>query len=394
MPTLEASVTASATADVERIAGMSDPVLRNLLITQCYCEQSAVLAKRMGSTANWCTFATWASKQAGQTIRSEDLQRTLKTVFANNAEIEEAIGLLNVFADKLGFKAAIDQIRRSVFGNLLTRAATKAADAVARGNKKVFEEIAFQFARFEELCVADTVHTPDHLRQFCSGLKSGLPPDGQDYLQKAFTSYYQAFFEEDEKKKTERCFLANLEIGFHEQTRLQPEITEALNAGGFSTEEVKNIIVDNLLAKSSLWGKIRFFFQRLFGKTGLLEEAIQNLAEQLQVQLRRVVTDHLMTLTLPPANRLRLAKDLTAVYPAALKTLEGEELLSLLTEIDPVPDSLLQSGATDWANFQERMHFIAELFRCYHTDEHLFSQAFTEAQIKAMKEGKLPDGEL
>jgi hypothetical protein len=221
-----------------------------------------------------------------------------------------------------------------------------------------------------------------------------LPPDGQDYLQKAFTRYYQAFFEEDEKKKTELCFLANLEIGFHEQTRLQPEIAEALNAGSFSAEEVKSIIVDQLLAKASLWLKIRFFFQRLFGKTGLLEEAIQNLTGQLQLQLRRIVTDHLMTLTLAHNNRLRLGKDLTAVYPAVLKTLKGEELLTLLKEIDPAPDSLLQSGATDWANFQERMHFIAELFRCYHADESLLTATFSEAQIAAMKGEKLPEGDL
>jgi hypothetical protein len=31
------------------------------------------MTKRLGPCANWCTFATWASRQAGQTIRGEDL---------------------------------------------------------------------------------------------------------------------------------------------------------------------------------------------------------------------------------------------------------------------------------------------------------------------------------
>ncbi len=62
-----------ASAEVDRIATLGDPVLRNLQITQCYHELASALAKRTGPYANWCTFATWASRQAGQTIRKEAL---------------------------------------------------------------------------------------------------------------------------------------------------------------------------------------------------------------------------------------------------------------------------------------------------------------------------------
>ena len=65
-------------AEVERIAALADPVVRNLQITQCYFELSAAVASHIGPGANWCTFATWASRQAGQTIRKEDLARTLE----------------------------------------------------------------------------------------------------------------------------------------------------------------------------------------------------------------------------------------------------------------------------------------------------------------------------
>ena len=75
-------------ADVERIAALTDPVVRNLQITQCYCELSLALAARTdGGAANWCTFATWASKQAGQTIRQEDLARTFERLFAESPEV-------------------------------------------------------------------------------------------------------------------------------------------------------------------------------------------------------------------------------------------------------------------------------------------------------------------
>ena len=51
---------------------MAEPVVRNLRITQCYHALSAAVAERISPGANWCTFATWASRQAGQTIRGED----------------------------------------------------------------------------------------------------------------------------------------------------------------------------------------------------------------------------------------------------------------------------------------------------------------------------------
>ena len=65
-------------ADVERITAIADPVLRNLQITQCYHELAAAMASLTGPGANWCAVATWASKQAGQSIRREDLQRALQ----------------------------------------------------------------------------------------------------------------------------------------------------------------------------------------------------------------------------------------------------------------------------------------------------------------------------
>ncbi len=73
--------------DVDRIADLNDPIVRNLQITQCYYEISQAVARFAGTSANWCTFATWASKQAGQTIRAEDLVRALEDRFYLSNEI-------------------------------------------------------------------------------------------------------------------------------------------------------------------------------------------------------------------------------------------------------------------------------------------------------------------
>ena len=55
------SVIAAPTIDdVDAIAAMDNPVLRNLQITQCYAELSTAMRARTDSAPNWCTFATWA----------------------------------------------------------------------------------------------------------------------------------------------------------------------------------------------------------------------------------------------------------------------------------------------------------------------------------------------
>ncbi|WP_121353683.1 hypothetical protein [Flavisolibacter nicotianae] len=94
--------TAPSVADVERIAAQAIPVLRNLQITQCYCELSASFAHRTGLVANWCTFATWASRQAGQTIRKEDIQRSMATCLEEDDELQTALVLVITVARELG----------------------------------------------------------------------------------------------------------------------------------------------------------------------------------------------------------------------------------------------------------------------------------------------------
>ena len=71
-------VTASApdVAEVDHVSAIASPVIRNLRITYCYSRLAAAVADRCGTGANWCTFATWASRQAGRTIRGEDLSPT------------------------------------------------------------------------------------------------------------------------------------------------------------------------------------------------------------------------------------------------------------------------------------------------------------------------------
>jgi hypothetical protein len=344
--------------------------------------------------ANWCTFATWASKQAGQSIRREDLLRALEA----RLDLSRLDELKRVWklARELGVSASVEQeVVRLISTTWLARVVDPVSSAVARGNQKVFEEIGWEFARFLPAFFHDKTFDQQRLDSFCAGFKQGNPPEGQDYLRQAFTNYYTALFEKDPQLRTELQLLANLQIGFHEQTRLQPEIAASLNASfAVDRELVRKKIIDSFFPPASWLSRIRLAYLNLTGQTSPLELSINRLLDRVQSIVREVMTAHLMTLTFPPDLRLALGKDLNKPYPELLVKLTCKDLLNLLTRIDPTPDSLSKSGAIDWSDLPDRMHFITELFRCYHLDPTLFVAPFTPEQVASLKAGKLPTGRL
>jgi hypothetical protein len=266
--------------------------------------------------------------------------------------------------------------------------------AVSRGNTKVFEEIGREFARFVATFQDEPVFDAERIARFCDGLRPGEPPDGQDYLKRALTHVYQARFESQPKAKAELILLATLEIGFHEQTRLQPEIAAALDAGILDPHQLKSCLLDVLFPHPGLFLRLRLFINRLLAWESPLDRATAQLSERLRVIARHAITECLMTLSLPPDLVLRLGRDLPIVFPEMLRQLSHPELQALLARIDPTLDSVQQSGADDWADFSDRLHFIADLFRAYATYPQLFDPVFTPAQVLAIKAGRKPDGRL
>jgi hypothetical protein len=129
--------------EVDRIATLRDPVIRNLQITQCYQELSVGMNRRTGPCANWCTFATWASKQAGQTIRKEDLARAMENLLDTSLMTTWAAQDVAVSAQRIGSKHDAGEIQESVWDVLNPAGAIdRASEAVGRGNQKVFADRA------------------------------------------------------------------------------------------------------------------------------------------------------------------------------------------------------------------------------------------------------------
>ena len=376
--------------DIDRIAQHGDAIVRNLEITQCYYEISQCIAALIGSSANWCTFATWASKQAGQTIRQEDLLRAFEERFNLSSEVSAKLETVSRRLEAIGVLLHGKLSRAAILQALNPAAAfARAGDAVARGNKKVFEEIGREFARFLAVAGDGSSVDRDKIAHFCAALRPGDPPDGQRLLSQAFMAYFESRSHSG-KDKAELILLANLCAGFHEQTRLQPEIAEALNAALAPAQDLKRNLLSILVPGFSRLSRVNTLLLR----PTELDRVFAELLELVNRMIRQVITDRLMTLHLSNAEVLRLGRDLSNSFPESLAQISNPMLKEVLARVDLSPDNLTGSGADDWASFADRMHFIADFFRGYQEHARLFDAPFTDLQAALIKSGKRPEGFL
>jgi hypothetical protein len=291
--------------------------------------------------------AAWASAQAGRTIRKEDLLRALEREIGESAAVRRLVeGPLRMTARRFFEEVLeLEPFRRS-------------SEAVSRGNIKVYAEIGAELAR---LCLK-LAGRDSGTENFPDSLKPGPPPDGQYLLRRAFRHYLDASSLPAGRDRSQLLFLANILIGFHEQTRLQPEIEASLAGSVLDATEVKEALIRRFLPGGWLAGLI----QRV--RVSRLADVVVPLLIPLA---RRVITARMMVLELP-GGTVRLGEDLTGGFPEVLRHIDQPEALTLLQQVDRTADSLAGTAARDWASFDDRMHFIADLFRSHHLDSRMF----------------------
>jgi hypothetical protein len=366
--------------EVARIAAIANPVIRNLEITYCYSRLAAAFAARGGEGANWCTYATWASRQAGRTIRGEDLLEYLDQKLGESRWLMHPIATLGRRLVRRGLFQRETRIGRMT-AELHTPfdAFESASDAVARGNLKVFEEIGLEFARY--------LHSRPP-EAFLAQLRPGDPPDGQGYLRRAFERYERRRNERDPKARTELGVLANLEIGFHEQTRLQPEIRQALDAPYATQADLGRRALEGFLPSAARWWSV--VRRPAAAVVGVVAAGTQRSASRLA---REVITESFMVLSLP-GRVLALGTHLTDAFPEALNRPADPDLIELLAQFEPVAPARDDCGARDWSDLHQRMHYIVHMFCAFHLEEKLARAPFTPEQVASFTKGAVPDGEL
>jgi hypothetical protein len=176
--------------------------------------------------------------------------------------------------------------------------------------------------------------------------------------------------------------LANLEIGFHEQARLQPEILRALEAAPDTAEDLKSRL---LRVWPGGW-LLKLFLTPLMP----LVVRYRRFARDLT---RRVISETLMVLRLP-ARTLSLGENLDAPLPQVFVPLNEPGLLALVKSVEPTDQSCDNCGADDWSDLQQRMHYILHLFRAFHETSDLFDAPFSQEQLEAFRAGRIPSGRL
>jgi hypothetical protein len=114
--------------------------------------------------------------------------------------------------------------------------------------------------------------------------------------------------------------------------------------------------------------------QKLLGPEGELAKRIARAVWQ------RIATASAMHISLPYGAQIPLGEDvcvsLNESYPDDVKTLVVPELISLVARFGgdhPKPGGL---GALDWAQLDDRMRFIIELFRTTQQQDELLEQPF------------------
>lgn len=368
---------------------MGNPVIRNLEITECYADLSAAMRARTGGAADWCTFATWASRQAGSTIRGEDLLDNLDRRLGRKQWLLAPIASLNRLLLRKGLfqpDTALGRIVAAIHSPF--DAFERASTEVARGNRKVFEEIGAEFARFVASVPVDAREESEAFVAFAARLRPGAPPDGQDLLREAFACYQRQRHETDPGAQAAWILLANLKIGCHEQTRLQPQIAAAVDAPLATAADLGARVLHALIPTSRDWPGV------LHGPATYMLGGLALVVRREAVRVtREVVTEAMMVLRVPGAV-LSLGQNLDVPVPERLAGTLPPFLASFVREYDPCPPGGVACAATDWCDLRQRMHYITHLFRAYAETASMSSRPFTPQQVAAFRAGRVPDGDI
>lgn len=378
--------------DIPKIVAEPQAALRNLLITQRYHDLSACLCETVGAPVdvNWSTFATWASKTAGQSIRNEEVPPFVRDILAHaEDDIVHRLGpiesIIHAVVPTTGFHASFllapieDTIRR-------------VSQSIGEGNLKVFRELAPLFVQFVDRFRGQASADEKTLAAFVGTLDPRPISDGgQGALVSAFTAYFGAMREGNAVIQSRLVLLGNCLIGLHEQTRLQQQIEEAMDA------PVEQIFTQHLHASlSTAPGGV---FDRL---RELVAEPLRDLHAVLRDVWEAIATRFLMNLALPGGQSLPLGRDIPPIaaardyLPPSLQNITNPgDLVTLLAKYDRARGtSDYGSGSVDWRSLDDRMNFIVNLFRSRQMDDDLLGQPFTPEQRACFEAWKMPGPEL
>jgi hypothetical protein len=332
-----------------------------------------------GENANWCTFATWASRTAGGFIREDEIPAAFRLLLGQFAPLHVTLARANAALARVGEDATIDA--DSVL-ELVRDVVHDVARLIAAGNLVVFGELGPVFSRMIDALAGSS--GPDALHAVEETLQRGLSERGsQSLLRSALEHYGAARLDPDARRKAQRMLLANGQVGLHEQIRLQPFIAGAIDA---PIRDALYEILDQ--SGERLPRRLRKEMHAIMSR---LLHPVADAAERLWQEFS---TRELMTLSLPDRT-LVLGEDLPAprgepLYPAVLDPIDDPETAEFLIQYDADRPGSHDTAATDWVRLSDRMRYILDLFRSRQRDPSLMHEPFTDEQRAAILAGTEP----
>jgi hypothetical protein len=363
-----------------------DPILRNLKITQCYFDLSQNIAARIGNeNVNWCTFATWASKTAGRFIRLENINVHLHDAIYNSNEYQDWLLLIKDKYEELDIEHQFEhhQLHKAAHNSI----ALISAD-IAAGNLKVFSELGPAFSEMIDAFDQSLAGNRNAIDIVLQKLRTGDTAEGgQELLANAIRDFHAALHESDRDIKAELVLRANAQTGMHEQIRLQPYIAAAMEAP--LPETFTNSLKHH--ATKDAPGHTHFRIH------GILDMLMSPIAKRVHDTWLNLSTHYLMTLELPDGI-LYLGHDLPKpeganLFPDHLVNPQDPDLNNLLLLYNNQINRA-HSKARNWAVFEDRMHYILNLFRSRQCHSPLHESPFEMHQTTYLRENKIPAGKL
>jgi hypothetical protein len=363
---------------VGEIAGMADPVLRNLCITQRYHEFAIALRDAgCGADATWCAFAVWASKTAGATIRGEVLPGRAKALFGEDSA-QDALQQANH-----GLAGgAMQKVTHHHLGRVIEDVTADVSSQIAAGNVLVFRELAPIFTALVRGLGSEPV-TQETLAAAMAPALSALGTDADATpVALAFDGYGRAPFAG--RGRPALILDANILAVAHEQHRLQTAISGALNAA--ISDTLKRLIETELV-------------RHVPGQDArhTLDELTNDLCSVLDQAWDTALTESIMRLV-TPRETFDLRQDVPplpeGMFPLELRALSETPAEGSYAQWDKTAGTGNPSGAHDWAELDERMNYIVNLFRSRQQDASLFEPPFSPAQLAVLQQGQLPPGPL
>jgi hypothetical protein len=267
-------------------------------------------------------------------------------------------------------------------GRAIDSVTADVATHVGDGNLLVFGELAPIFTALLEAGQAPSSTLEQQSKAMAPALSAMSRNDDGSAVVEAFGAYGEARF--SPANRAALVLQANTLAVAHEQQRLQPAISGALNAP--ISDTLKQMIEADV---------VRHLPSADARQTvnGLLDEV----GEHLDATWDTVLTEVIMQLV-TATETFDLRRDVPplaeGMFPPELLDIGGTAAASAVARWDRTHGTGAPSGAHDWAVLEERMNFIVNLFRSRQQDPALFEPPFSDAQLEVLADGQLPPGPL